>query len=140
MSRPSISGFESDLRVSAIPVIILLAVLGGVTCWLASMATIAGKPLAVGGLLLALSLIAWLFEGPHPQIGRWLIVVGLIFVVQLLNSWLGMVGSLYLLILPVMIAAVLISLPAAAATAIAVTTSCPSHCLSLVRTAGHLKR
>ena len=68
---------------------------------------------------MALSAAAWRLDNWHPLAGRWGVAAAVTVSFYLLASWYQVPCALTLLALPVALAAALISLPAAAATAVA---------------------
>ena len=76
---------------------------------------------AVGVLLGALSGLAWLLERWRTWVGRWFITAVLVAIVAVADVWLGVPGVLVLAAIPTAMAAALINLTAAAATAAAQT-------------------
>ena len=69
-------------------------------------------------LIFAASAVAWALDDWKSRGGRWFTVMSLIVIVHLGNRWLDVPGLLPLLAIPTALAAVLIDLPAATATAV----------------------
>ena len=108
--------FESELRISLTPVLVVLVVCG-LALILASPYDPSDRPLALGILLLLVTAIAWALENRGYRAGRWLVILALIVGVYLANSLPGMPNSLALVAVPTTLAAPLISLSAAIALA-----------------------
>lgn len=120
MSR-SIANPASELRVPLKSVIIALAVLVIAILFLSEDLSDLSQQFQVqncGMLLLALLAIAWLLDGWKPWAGRWLLVIGLVAVINLADRWQAARGTLALMAIPTGLAAALVSIPAAAATAL----------------------
>ena len=110
------AGFESEMRTSPKPVIVVLALVGVVfvvwgTAWLTGSDQIYAFCLAM--LLYVFSVVAWLLDRWKPTAGRWFTVLALISLVLLSEGWLHVPGTRTLLVIPTALAATLISLPAA---------------------------
>jgi signal transduction histidine kinase/CheY-like chemotaxis protein len=119
MSESSTS-FGAELRVSAKPIIAVLAVTGFVIIYLGDTLRDSSdqyNALLLTGLVYVLAIVAWLLDGWWPLAGRWMTVASVLAVVYLGSTWLGSSGFLLLAPIPVGLAASMISLPAAAATA-----------------------
>ena len=116
----SSSGFESELRISPKPVIAVLAILGVVLIVTISPLRSSSERLQLlllGLLIQGASAIAWRLERRAPPASRWIVVATLVAVVWLASSWLGPPELLTLMGVPTALAAALIGLPAATATA-----------------------
>ena len=119
MSESSPS-FDVELRVSAKPVIAVLALTGFALVCLSDILPDPSdqyRMLLLTGLVYVLATIAWLLESWRPWAGRWLTVATLVIIAHLGHNWLGLSGFLVLTTIPIGLAAAMISLPAAAATA-----------------------
>ncbi len=112
----SSSNFE--LRVSPKPVIATLAVLGWVFGLLNDYLPDPSKAMDFVLLLFTLLAALWLLANRKPYVGRWFTIAVLIGMVYLGSSWLGVPGLLTLMVIPTALAAPLLGLPAAAATAL----------------------
>jgi signal transduction histidine kinase len=75
----------------------------------------------LASLLFAASAAAWWLAGWQPRAGAWFLIATLIATVWLGDRWLAVPGFLTLMVLPTALAAALISVSAAAATALAQT-------------------
>lgn len=119
MASDSTTDLWSELRLPAKPVIAILIGLGCV------LALVEQLPWAVAPTtdwmlaVMALSAAAWRLDNWHPLAGRWGVAAAVTVSFYLLASWYQVPCALTLLALPVALAAALISLPAAAATAVA---------------------
>ena len=114
-------GFEAELRVSPKPVIAALAVLGaGIILTINPLFDSSEqlRILLIGVLILVTTAVAWRFEGRKPLVGRWLTMILLVAMVYLSHIWLDVPGILTLMVIPTAMAAVLIGLSAATATAV----------------------
>ena len=114
-------GFEAELRVSPKPVIAALAVLGaGIILTINPLFDSSEqlRILLIGVLILVTTAVAWRFEGRKPLVGRWLTMILLVAMVYLGHIWLDVPGILTLMVIPTAMAAVLIGLSAATATAV----------------------
>jgi signal transduction histidine kinase/CheY-like chemotaxis protein len=113
MSEPA-ADLRSELGISAKPVIVALVVVALVSIW-------SHHPDATlfGLFLYASCAIMWLLNNYAPRVSQWFALLTLLAAVLLMNLWLGIRGAVALVALPVALAPSLISLPAAAATALA---------------------
>ncbi|HUV90828.1 MAG TPA: ATP-binding protein [Anaerolineae bacterium] len=119
------SSFESELRISPKPVIATLVLLGIAVFLLSIVPPGVLERLAImlfATLFQALAGVAWLLNRWKPCAGRWFTILAFVTVIHLASIWLGMPGSLALAAIPAALAAALISLPAAAVTAVGETT------------------
>jgi signal transduction histidine kinase/CheY-like chemotaxis protein len=117
----SSSGFESESSVSPRLVIIAVAIL--VLAVQPVSESLLAPSLRVQMrsytlLLFGLLAMAWLLERWKPWVAKWFIIVLLVAIVPLANSWQGVPGTLALMAIPTGLAAALITLPAAVATAV----------------------
>jgi len=110
----SAPGFESDLRVSLNPVLVMLVVCS-LALILASAYDESEWELPVGILLLLVIAIAWTLGSRAHWSGRWLVTLVLVVGICLASMLPGMPNSLVLVVIPTTLAAPLISLPAAIA-------------------------
>jgi len=119
------SEFEVELRVSPKSVVAVLLVLGAVLVFVrnpqAEYPFFKLNALLLGILLLAGSAIALLLENWKSWASPWFIVVLSVGVIALVDGWLDAPGSLVLMVIPTSLAAALIGLWAAAATALGAT-------------------
>jgi len=117
MSKLAYERFEDDLRISPRP--ILAIVLAGAL--LASIwPEITGDPertLNFTALLFGALALVWLLDVWRPRIGRWFTIILLVVVIEVADAWFEVPGLLGLLAIPTALAAALISMPAALATA-----------------------
>jgi len=120
MSKSS-PGFEAELRISPKPVIAMLTVLGLVFVFVSNTQSDPSdqlKVLLLAVLFYAVATTAWLLDSWKPWVGRWFTIIALVTIVHLGNIWLDVPGFLTLMVIPSTLAAALISLPAAIATAV----------------------
>lgn len=73
------------------------------------------KLVRFAALFYALALVVWLLGRWKTPAGRWCVIIGLVAIVYLGDSWLGVPGFLTLMTIPTALASALISLPAAIA-------------------------
>ena len=112
----SVSGFESDLRVSPKSVAIALMALSGITFSLGLIPPDNSERLRVlllSALFLALGAAIWKLEDRKLAITRWLAVLTAIALMPLAGMWLGLPGVLGLAVIPVALSAALINLTVA---------------------------
>ncbi len=113
--------FEAELHISLKPVIAMLVASGLVCVFVSDTQSYPSerfKVLLFALLFYALSASTWLLDSWKPWIGRWFTIIGLVTMVQLGNSWLGIPEILTMMVIPTALAAPLISLPAATATTV----------------------
>lgn len=119
MNEHGASGLEPELRISPRSMIaILFALAEAVKYMVASLPNWS----QIWGLLVlfqALLLVAWLVDEWKPCVGRWLTIMALVTVIQLSDDLLGVTGFLVMMPIAVALAAALIGLSGAAATAAA---------------------
>ncbi len=112
------TGFETDLQIAIQPVLITLVLLGVL---LFILGEILAYPLAVLEYTLfsfyALTLTAWLMHRWQVEAGRWMMVPILLNGLYLTQLWLGVTGLLVFAVFPIILAASLVSIPAAIITA-----------------------
>ncbi len=116
---------NTELRISTSPVFVIMLCLALTTLFLAEdLTNIAWRTQGelVGIVILAWTLLAWRISSWSNLVSRWLIVIMLIsLVIGLKLLPLKMPGSLALLSIPICLATAMISLPAAANTAVGCT-------------------
>jgi len=117
MSASSV-GFESELRIPTKSVITVLAAFGLVFQVMGSILYDPLKVLDFALLIQVLSAATWVLDNWKPWVGRWITIIALIIVIQLIDSGLDVPGTQALMAIPTALAAALISLPAATATAV----------------------
>lgn len=113
--------FDPELRVSPKPVIAVLSALGfvvalGIDARARSMEQ--WQLALLASLIFVLSAVAWLLDTWNTSIGRWFTIATLVTIDLLWSNWVGMPELLALLVLPIGLAAAMIGLPAAGATAL----------------------
>src|SRR5512133_876451 len=116
MNQSPVSGFEPDLRLPATPIIVALAS-AGVAIALAggnSAYVIRTQPIAL--LLLGLAIASGYLHQWKPAVGAWSVVIGIVFAIHAAGIWLQLPIAPFAL-LPVVLAAGSIGLPAALLTA-----------------------
>jgi signal transduction histidine kinase/CheY-like chemotaxis protein len=114
--KESNAHFESELRISPRPVLVLLLVSGLIFYMMADMWANPAEALnyeLFWLLLCVLSAVGWLLTDWNRRVGRWFTILALAAAVHLVNFWLGLPGSLALAVIPTALAAALISLHAA---------------------------
>ena len=112
---------EFELRMSPKPVIALQVAAGLALAFVGDTMLVPSDQFKARLFVLlfyAVSAIAWLFDRWRPWGGRWFTVLGLVAIVQLGHNWLGVPGFLTLMVIPTALAAALVSVPGAAATAV----------------------
>jgi signal transduction histidine kinase/CheY-like chemotaxis protein len=118
----SSADFESELRVSPKPVLATLPILGALLLLGAQLLscpwTVASQTISLFLVLCLLSLIGWLTVEWKPLMGRWFVVLSLVVVVYAAHVWLDVAESLAFVVIPIALAVPLISLRAAAITAV----------------------
>lgn len=113
--------FEAELRISLKPVIAVLVVLGLAFIFVGHTPSDPSEQFSVVLLALlfyALAGLTWLLDRWRSWVGRWFVIIALVALVHLSNSWLSVPGLLLLMVIPTALAGALISLPAATATAV----------------------
>src|SRR5258708_972481 len=119
------SGTNTELRISTSPVLVIMLCLALTMLFLAEdLTNIAWRTQCeiVGIMILAWTLMAWRISSWSILVGKWLIIIMLISLVLWLKLLpLNIPGSLALLSIPICLAAAMISLPAAASTALGCT-------------------
>ena len=115
-------GFESELRVSPKWVIAALPIVGIMIFIGAMLLSRPAEVLMYAQLLFllvcALSAIGWLLVRWNSLLSRWYAVLILIALIHLASIWLDVSRALALLVIPTALAAAMIGLPAATATAV----------------------
>ena len=114
----SISSPQTAHRVSPRLAISLVGISGWVLAILSEFLPAPGRVAGLAILAVALAVIAWLLESRNTRVGRWFTVVMLAVLVLLAARWLRLEGALAWMAIPAGLAAALISLRAAAATAV----------------------
>jgi signal transduction histidine kinase/CheY-like chemotaxis protein len=70
------------------------------------------------GVIFLVAFIAWRMDDGEQIIGRWLAFIGVVMIVYFMGFWMGWIDAIYLVFLPVALAAAMISLTAAGVTTI----------------------
>ena len=115
------SAFESELRISPRLVIIVVVILAMAMYVVSDELPDLSQRFRLQLFAVsvwALSAIAWLLDRWTPAVGRWFVVIMLVAIVWSGNNWMGMPGIWALLAIPTGLAAALIGIPAATATAV----------------------
>jgi len=117
----SILNFEAELRISHKPMLAFLMVLSVLFVLVGARGLDPSehfKILLLGVLGQTVSAIAWWLDNWKPKVSRWFTIAAVFIIVNLGSEWLGMSGFLTLKTVPVALAAVLISIPAAVVVAV----------------------
>jgi signal transduction histidine kinase/CheY-like chemotaxis protein len=114
----STAGFNPAMHVSPKVVIATLIALSWVLVLLSQSLSEPVKMEGLAMLIAALSAVAWVLERRNTCLGRWFTVVALVVLVLLFRYWLRLPGALAWLAVPTVLATALLSLPAAAGTAL----------------------
>jgi signal transduction histidine kinase len=114
----SASSFKPDLRISPAWVIALM-IATGVALGLAAQVSVERAKLQdLALLLLLLTILAGGLNQWKPYFGRWGVIITLVMIIYWGQQWLQVSGFLTLLVIPTVLAAALIGLPAALITTI----------------------
>jgi signal transduction histidine kinase/CheY-like chemotaxis protein len=119
--KRSTAGFGSELRISAWPVVAMLAVTGLALVFVGEVQSGPSARLEAQRFALlsyALAAVAWLLGSWNPALGKGFVVFALVAVVALANRWSGVPGFLTFMVIPTALAAALLSLLAATVTAV----------------------
>jgi signal transduction histidine kinase/CheY-like chemotaxis protein len=117
----SSAGFESELRISAMPVILTLMVLAEIVLFVSGRVLDPSRSVymqVLGVVLFVLLGVVWALDRWKTQVGRWFVIATLIIVIEVAANWQGVPGALALMAIPTGLAAALINVPAAIATAL----------------------
>jgi signal transduction histidine kinase/CheY-like chemotaxis protein len=117
--RKSVESFE--LRVSVYWAIALLGILGAITLLASDDVADPHRrdQVQLFGILLYTSMpVAWFLNRWNSWVGRWFVVLASVALIGLAHTWLGLSAALALVAIPTGLAAALISLMGAAATAV----------------------
>ena len=124
MNYSSASALRPDLRISPRPIIAFLFALGLALVLVGD--AVSGAVAAMGLFKLALVAygfagIACLLDAWKPRLGRWLIIMTLVVLTHLLNTWVGVQAYIALMSIPIVLAVPLLGIAASVATAAAQT-------------------